>query len=158
VDPSSQDTAGVRFPPPLIYAGGFVVGYAVHQFVPAHLRAELSAPQRVAAWCLVAAAVLLAGSALFLFRRAGTTPNPTKRTTALVLHGPYRFTRNPIYLGFAALYLGLALLVNSLWPLLLLPAVIALVQTHVIAREEAYLEARFGEEYRTYKARVRRWI
>jgi len=95
---------------------------------------------------------------VFLFRRAGTTPNPTKPTTALVLRGPYRFTRNPMYLGFAALYLGVTLLVNSLWPLLLFPAVVGLVQGRVIAREEAYLEAKFGNEYRAYKMRVRRWL
>jgi membrane protein DedA with SNARE-associated domain/protein-S-isoprenylcysteine O-methyltransferase Ste14 len=153
-----QATSGIRFPPPLIYAGAFVVGYALHRFVPLRPWAEAGTVQRAVGWCLVAVWVPLSVSAVFLFRRAGTTPNPFKPTTALVLYGPYRFTRNPMYLGLAALYLGLTLLVNSLWPLLLFPAVIALIQTQVIAREEAYLEARFGEEYRAYKARVRRWM
>src|SRR3989449_10916364 len=76
----------------------------------------------------------------YLFRRAGTTPNPTKPTSALVIWGPYRFTRNPMYVGMATLYVGGTLLLNDLWPLALLPVVIALVQRRVIAKEEAYLE------------------
>ncbi len=153
-----QDKSGVRFPPPLIYAGLFVVGYALHRFLPVRFWAEPAPAQPVIGWGLVAASVLLSASAVWLFRRAGTTPNPWKPTTALVIRGLYRFTRNPMYLGFAALYLGLTLLVNSVWPLVLFPGVIALVQTQVIAREEAYLETKFGEEYRAYKARVRRWL
>ena len=154
----TNDTSGIRFPPPLIYVALFGVGYAVHRVAPLRLWPVPGTAPRVIAWCLVAAWVLLTGVAVFLFRRAGTTPNPTKPTTALVLRGPYRFTRNPMYLGFAALYLGLTLLVNSLWPLLLFPAVVGLVQGRVIAREEAYLEAKFGNEYRAYKMRVRRWL
>ncbi len=154
----SNDTSGIRVPPPLIPAGLFAVGYAVHRFVPVRLWVEPGTAQQVIGWGLVAGSVLLAASAVYLFRRAGTTPNPTKPTTALVAYGPYRLTRNPMYLGFAALYLGLTLLVNSVWPLLLLPGLIALLQTRVIAREEAYLERTFGEEYRAYKRRVRRWL
>lgn len=152
------DTSGIRFPPPFIYAGGFVAGYALHRLVPLRLWAEPGVAQRLIAWCLVAVWVVLSVSAVFLFRRAGTTPNPAKPTTALVTRGPYRFTRNPLYVGLAALYLGLTLLVNSLWPLLFFPGVIALVRTRVIAREEAYLEAKFGDEYRAYRMRVRRWL
>jgi protein-S-isoprenylcysteine O-methyltransferase Ste14 len=76
----------------------------------------------------------------------------------MVVHGPFRFTRNPMYVGLVALYMSLSLFVNSAWPLILLPVVIAVVQRQVIVREEAYLEGKFGEQYRAYKARVRRWI
>jgi len=76
----------------------------------------------------------------------------------LVIWGPYRFTRNPMYVGMATLYVGGTLLLNDLWPLALLPVVITLVQRRVIAKEEAYLERTFGDVYRAYKARVRRWI
>ncbi len=154
-----SDTSGVRIFPPFVYAGAFALGYAVHRFVPIHLwPGTLPPAARAAAWGLLGAWAGLAGSAVFLFRRAGTTPNPTKPTTAIVVHGPYRFTRNPMYVGLVALYLGLTIFVNSLWPLALLPVVVALVQRHVIAREEAYLEAKFGDEYRAYKDRVRRWL
>jgi protein-S-isoprenylcysteine O-methyltransferase Ste14 len=119
---------------------------------------EPTALESVLGWGLLVAGVLLAVSAAYLFRRAGTTPNPTKPTSALVIWGPYRLTRNPMYVGMAVLYFGGTLLLNDPWPLAFLPFVMALVQRRVIAREEAYLERTFGDEYRSYKARVRRWI
>jgi protein-S-isoprenylcysteine O-methyltransferase Ste14 len=119
---------------------------------------EPTAVESVLGWGLLVAGVLVAVSAAYLFRRAGTTPNPTKPTSALVIWGPYRFTRNPMYVGMAVLYCGGTLLLNDPWPLAFLPLVMALVQRRVIAREEAYLERKFGDEYRAYKARVRRWI
>ena len=154
----SPDTSGVRVLPPLIYAGLFIVGYAVHRAVPVRLWSDPRPPVRLVAWGVVAAGALLAASAVALFRRAGTTPNPTQPTTALVIHGPYRVTRNPMYLGLGLCYLGVALLVNSVWPFVLFPAVIVWVQRWVIAREEAYLERTFADDYRTYRARVRRWL
>jgi protein-S-isoprenylcysteine O-methyltransferase Ste14 len=156
--PSSPDTSGVRVLPPLIYIGLFLVGYALHRPVPVRLWGDVPPFARLVGWSLVGAGVLLAVSAVVLFRRAGTTPNPTRPTTALVLHGPYRFTRNPMYVGLGLCYLGATLLVNSAWPLVLIPVLIALVQRWVIAPEEAYLERRFGAEYRAYRARVRRWL
>jgi len=154
----SSDTSGVRVLPPLIYAGLFLAGYAVHRFLPLRLWGDPPAALRLVGWGLILAGVLLAASAVMLFRRAGTTPNPTRPTTALVLHGPYRFTRNPMYVGLGLCYLGTALLVNSIWPLILLPGLIALVQRWVIAPEEAYLERKFGAEYRSYRTQVRRWL
>ncbi len=154
----SPDTSGVRVFPPLIYVGLFSVGYTAHRLAPMHLFVDLPPAVRLLGWALVALALLLSGSAAFLMFRAGTTPNPRRPTTALVAHGPYRFTRNPMYLALALLYLGLSLLVNSAWPLALFPVALMLVERWVIVREEAYLERVFGEAYRAYKARVRRWL
>jgi protein-S-isoprenylcysteine O-methyltransferase Ste14 len=155
---ASSETSGVRFPPPLIYAGGFAAGYGAHRLLPIRLWPDSTAVESRLGWGLLVAGVLLAASAAYLFRRAGTTPNPSKPTSALVIWGPYRFTRNPMYVGMTTLYLGGTLFLNDPWPLVFLPVVIALVQRYVIAREEAYLERKFGDEYRAYKARVRRWI
>lgn len=155
---TTQDTSGIVFPPPLIYALGFAIGYGLHRLRPVALVPGDGVPRKVIGWVLVAACAALTGSALYVFRRAGTSPIPIKPTTALVVRGPYQFTRNPMYLAFAALYLSLTLFLNALWPLLLFPLVIALVQRRVIAREEAYLERTFGDEYRAYKGRVRRWL
>lgn len=156
---ATNDRSGVRIFPPFIYAGLFALGYAAHWFVPLHLWPDGTPPAlRAIAWILIAVWLGLSASAVFLFRRAGTTPNPMQPTTAIVVHGPYRFTRNPMYVSLVALYVGGTLFVNSAWPLILLPVVVLLVQRQVIAYEEAYLEAKFGEEYRAYKARVRRWI
>lgn len=156
--PVANDTSGVRFPPPFIAAGVFVVAYAVHWFAPLPLAATPGAAQRTVGWALVALALLLSSGSVFLFRRAGTTPNPLRPTTALVVHGPYRFTRNPMYVAFAVLYIGVTLLVNSAWPFVFFPVMITLLDRLVIVREEAYLEAKFGDAYRSYRARVRRWI
>ena len=155
---ASSDTSGVGFPPPLIYAGGFAAGYGAHRLLPIRLWLEPTVVQSLLGWGLLVGGVLLAVSAAYLFRRAGTTPNPAKPTSALVIGGPYRFTRNPMYVGMATLYCGGTLLLNDPWPLAFLPLVMALVQRRVIAREEAYLERKFGDVYRAYKARVRRWI
>jgi protein-S-isoprenylcysteine O-methyltransferase Ste14 len=95
---------------------------------------------------------------MVFFRRAGTSMIVTNPTTAMVTSGPYRFTRNPMYLGMAFLYIALALAFGVIWALIVLPAVIVAVDRLVIAREEPYLEAKFGDRYRAYKRRVRRWL
>jgi len=92
------------------------------------------------------------------FKQAGTSVIPWKAPSALVTDGPYRFTRNPMYLGMAALYAAIALGAGSLWALALLPIVLVVIQVAVIRREEAYLERHFGEPYREYRSNVRRWI
>ena len=89
---------------------------------------------------------------------AKTTANPHRPTTRLVLSGPYRFSRNPMYIGLTLLYAGLMIYLRSVWGLLLLPIVVWLVTTWVIVPEEKYLEKKFGTEYLNYRSTVRRWI
>jgi protein-S-isoprenylcysteine O-methyltransferase Ste14 len=96
--------------------------------------------------------------AIIAFRRAGTRPEPWKPVTAFVTSGPYRFTRNPMYVGFTLIYLGVAAMVNTAWPLWFLPAIFLTMHFGVVRREEAYLERRFGDDYRAYRDRVRRWL
>ena len=93
-----------------------------------------------------------------LFFRARTHLIPNRPANALVMAGPYRFTRNPMYVSLTAVYLGVCVLMLSLWALLLLPLVLMVIYTKVIAPEEAYLERRFGGEYAHYRKRVRRWL
>ena len=107
---------------------------------------------------LIGGAVVPTILALRNMRRAGTNVNPTQPTTALILEGAYRFTRNPIYLGLTLLYTGIAILANTLWPILLLPGALFVMTRGVIEREEAYLEQKFGTQYVAYKAKVRRWL
>jgi protein-S-isoprenylcysteine O-methyltransferase Ste14 len=150
------DHSGVRFPPPFAFAIPFCIGLLIHRFYPIGLgpREILAIPGLI----LAVGGFLLVLFAMGFFVRARTSPLPIKPTTAIVATGPYRFTRNPMYVGMTLLYVGLALWLDSLWPLLLLPAALWVVQRYVIAREEVYLEAKFGDEYRRYKERVRRWI
>jgi protein-S-isoprenylcysteine O-methyltransferase Ste14 len=150
------DNAGVHVPPPLIYLGTFALGWVLHRVAP---RAILPAGEaRAAGTVLVAAWVLLTVWTMTCFRRHHTSVIPVKPTTALILKGPFRVTRNPLYLGMVLLYAGVAFWLNALWPLVLLLPLIAVIQGYAIAREERYLTRVFGDEYRAYCRRVRRWI
>jgi protein-S-isoprenylcysteine O-methyltransferase Ste14 len=149
------DVAGVVAPPPLIYAAGFAVGMLVQHFHPVTVLPGIRGT--IVGAVLVLAAVLLY-PALVAFRRAGTRPEPWKPTTALVTSGPYRFSRNPMYVGFTLAYAGAALCLHAAWPFVLLPVVLAVMRFGVIAREERYLVRLFGAEFEAYRARVRRWI
>jgi protein-S-isoprenylcysteine O-methyltransferase Ste14 len=153
---SGGDQAGVRVPPPLIYIAGLLGGLALEAPVPI---AGLPLGLAVASGIIgVAIWLTLDGSAMLLFQRARTSVVPMKPTTALVTSGPYRVTRNPMYVGMSFLYVGLALAFGVIWALVLLPAVLLIVDRMVIPREERYLEAKFGDQYREYKSRVRRWL
>jgi protein-S-isoprenylcysteine O-methyltransferase Ste14 len=143
-------------PPPFIYLVGLGIGWLLDAWYP--LGRIPDTARWVLGGTLGVAGLGIMLSALRLMRRAGTAINPTKPTTRLVLAGPFRFTRNPLYLSLLLIYGAIAVLTNGIWGLVLLPAVIVTLQRVVISKEEAYLERRFGEEYRSYRARVRRWI
>ena len=150
-----RGTAGVIAPPPVIYLGFLGLGFALEGLLPG---AELPA---WAQW--LGAVVIVAGVALMIsfelaFKRAGTDANPYRPSSALATDGPYRFSRNPGYLGMAITYIGITLAAEVPWALVMLvPATLA-IQYGVIAREERYLERLFGEEYLSYKRTTRRWI
>ncbi len=150
------DHPGVVMPPPLVYAGGLVAGALIDQFMPIPL---VDAPARwIVAGVLILIGLILASGGTTRFRRAGTAVQPYKPSTTVVTDGVYQFSRNPIYLGLTAFYLGLAFAVNSGWVILLLPLVLVVMHYGVIRREERYLEGKFDAAYRDYKVRVRRWL
>lgn len=153
---SSNDHAGVRFPPPLLYVAGLGLGFLLGVLWPLP---ALSQPvgTSLALLCL-ALYLAFCGWAMVLFRQFHTSLVPIVPAKALVTRGPYRVTRNPMYVGLAFLYAGIALYFGSSWGLLLLPVVLVAVDRMVIAREERYLERRFGAAYTHYKTQVRRWL
>lgn len=155
-DPNNLDHADVRIPPPLIYVAGFVLGLVLERFLPVSVLPKI--PSRVAAVLCIAVGATIAVWSVGLFHRERTSFVPIKPVTTLVIYGPYHFTRNPMYLGLVCIYAGLALWFEAFWALILLPVVVVLIQQYVIIREEQYLERKFGDEYRRYKANVRRWI
>ncbi|MGF1473357.1 MAG: methyltransferase family protein [Rubrobacteraceae bacterium] len=107
---------------------------------------------------LLGGGVLLGSWFEHTLRRARTPANPYKPVAKLVEDGPFRYSRNPGYISFTMTYAGIASLANAFWAILLLPVAVRLIRQGVIEREERYLEARFGEEYRRYKERVPRWL
>jgi protein-S-isoprenylcysteine O-methyltransferase Ste14 len=155
-----EQTAGVRVPPPLYYLGGLAVGFAIEAMVGGPLFPRQAAPGYwlVPGAALITVGLVLCASAIVMVRRSGSSIRPDRPTTALVVRGPYRWTRNPMYVGLAILSAGIAVVANALWPLLMLIGVLGIVRRRVIAREEAYLERAFGREYRRYRDRVPRWF
>jgi protein-S-isoprenylcysteine O-methyltransferase Ste14 len=154
-DPHAVARLGV-FRPPLIYLAAIASGLALHWAWPRPMPAGV--PSRPLGSALVVASVLLFGLSVRRFRAAGTPVPARKPTTAIVRTGPYRFSRNPIYLAFSLFQLGVAIWVGSWWLVATLAVALAIIHYLVVPREERYLEARFGAEYRDYKAAVRRWL
>jgi protein-S-isoprenylcysteine O-methyltransferase Ste14 len=153
---SKQDTPGVIAPPPLIYLTALVIGLSLSYLAPTPFLPRSLAYGLGAVLILIGAWIILSARRMML--RAGTAIRPTIPTTALVITGPFRFTRNPLYVGATLIYVGIAVAGRSLWALALLLVVLAVMQRGVIDREEHYLERRFGADYVRYKERVRRWI
>ena len=167
---SNTDHPGVIAPPPLIYLGFLLAGWGVSAlgarpeivaagfgWLAAGFDLEI-ATRRGAALTLIIGGLLLDGMAAGLFRRRGTAVEPWKPSTALIIEGPYRFSRNPIYVGFAITYLGLAIAMDSWIALILLVPCLLVVDRFVIQREERYLSAKFGAAYDAYRQAVRRWL
>ncbi len=160
---NAQQSAGnpLRFlmhvPVPWVFVLAYLVGVAVERA----LRPAASVPSTIvpaAGAVLLALGVVIAGWSLTLFRRARTTTVPGKASASLVTSGPYRFTRNPMYVALSLAYLGEAGLLKQFWPVALLPLVLAYLHWVVIPVEEARLREVFGEPYDRYRASVRRWL
>ena len=145
-----KDNPGVIARPPLIYLGALALGLGLHAAAGVPILPGTVA--RVLGVVLIASAVAIVVAA---FRAMARAERPT---TAIVTDGPFRYTRNPIYVALTLFYLGIGMVLNALWVLLLIVPVIVVMQLGVIAREERYLERKFGDKYLRYKARVRRWL
>jgi protein-S-isoprenylcysteine O-methyltransferase Ste14 len=151
-----RDNPGVIAPPPLIYAGALAAGLLANRLYPISF---LPRPvSRALGWSAVLAGLAIGFLGFREMKRAETNVDPYKPTTAIVEAGPYRYTRNPLYVGMTLIYAGFTARANALPAALVLPAALAVMRRGVIEREERYLERKFGDEYLQYKARVRRWL
>jgi protein-S-isoprenylcysteine O-methyltransferase Ste14 len=146
---------GVHFPPPLLFVAGFTLGWLLGRLWP--LGSGNAVLEAVGA-IVAGAGLALAAWAMSTFLLAGTPIMPNRPATTLVTHGPYRYSRNPMYTSLTLLYAGLALATATWWALVLLPGVLYVLHLAVIAREERYLTEAFGGAYREYAQRVRRWM
>ena len=141
--------------PPFVYFAAILVGSALQIVWPLHFLPSGIAPLGAV---LVAAAVALFVTSVRQFRAAGTPVPGDSPSTAVVDSGPYRFSRNPIYVAFSLLQLGIATWADSVWLLVTLVGAVAGMALVVIPREERYMARKFGDSYLDYKRRVRRWV
>jgi len=151
---STEQGAAVRVPPPLVFAAAIVLGW----LVPG-LRLHQHHAARIGAGAvLIALGLALGGAAIGLFRKTGQDPKPWEPTPSLIFDGPYRFTRNPMYLGMTLFTLAAAALTGHFWIAALVPVALAAVHFTAVLPEERYLTAKFGDEYIKYTTRVRRYF
>lgn len=153
----AEDTAQVVIMPPFAWALAAIAGFALNWLLPLPFM-PATVPAGWLGGALFVAALALATWAIVTIARAGSNVPTNLPTTSIVDTGPYRFTRNPIYLGMLLGQLGLTVAFDSLWLLITLAPFALVIRYGVVAREEAYLERKFGEVYRGYRARVRRWL
>jgi len=153
---NQTDHADVKIAPPVLMLLHIIAAFILDWLIPF----PIVMPQLMK-WfgiLLVLAGLALGFTAVRQLTRANTTLDPYHSVTAIVTDGPYRFTRNPIYLGFVCMLIGIPLAFGTYWGALLSPIFILLMNNLVIQHEEAYLEKKFGSVYANFKSRVRRWV
>lgn len=153
---SHKDHADVKIHPPVLLLIHIIGVYLLNRFLPL----PFAFPKFLVwvGYALVLIGFGLAFSAAIRFMQARTTLDPHGSVSAIVTDGIYRFTRNPIYLGFVGMLIGFPFIFRTYWGLILSPIFIVLMNILVIQHEEAYLEKKFGEPYTSFKSRVRRWL
>lgn len=154
----SKDRAEVRVFPPGVPLATILLGVVLHRFWP--IPVVLPAPARywIGGMVVVFSILGLGLRAIILFRRSGQNENPWKPTPEIVDRGPFRLTRNPMYLQMVLACLGVSIILSNTWILLLTPVCALVLQQFAILPEEEYLERKFGDSYRDYQRRVRRWL
>lgn len=159
-DKKPADIPGVVAPPPLILLAAVVLAWVLDYILPmAWLPAAgLANPLTWLGAAMMAGSLALAIWSIRLFRAARTNPEPWKPSKAIVASGPYRFTRNPMYLGMVLFLLGLSLAAGQEWGVVLTPVLWLAYDRLVVAREEKYLTKKFGAEYEALRTRTRRWL
>ncbi len=156
---SSRPKGWTLLPPPLVFAAPLVLGLLLHSRSPVvPVSPPLGRGLRGLGIALIGIGAAHTLSSAAIFARTRTTIVPHRRSSALVLRGAYRWTRNPMYVGLSLVYVGVAALGAAVWPLLLFPVPFLVMDRRVIPMEERQLEATFGPLYTAYKARVRRWL
>ena len=151
------DTAQLPFPPPFVFLTFLIIGSILSAIIPIDLQIPIGL-RLLLGVALLAIGFFIASRAIRVMMHARTPVDPFEPTTAIVSEGPYRFSRNPIYLALSIVYLGLAIALNAVWAIIIWPLVFIAVTYLIIVCEEKYLEAKFGDVYMQYKSKVRRWI
>ncbi len=151
-----REGPGLPVHPPVVYLLALLVAVGLNFLWPIPVLPEWWGV--ILGVLVIALGVAIMPAVLLWFRRAGTAFDPHKPATALITDGPYRFSRNPAYVALTLWYLGIGLVLNNVWVLLLVLPPVLIMDRRAIPREERHLEEKFGQEYVRYKARVRRWL
>jgi protein-S-isoprenylcysteine O-methyltransferase Ste14 len=158
MDDQQVDNASVRFPPPLVYLAGILLGVAAHRWLWP-FRLEIGNAVRISLALVVAVMGITFNVLSFQrFRGTGQDVKPWTSTPEIIAEGIYHYTRNPMYVGLAFVQLGISIALGNLWIAALLLPVLYIVYVSAVRPEETYLERKFGDEYRTYRSSVRRWL
>jgi protein-S-isoprenylcysteine O-methyltransferase Ste14 len=146
----------ILVPPPFIYVAFYVIGMVIQKVIPIVL--PVGRFMRLPGFILTVIGIGIGVWSVLLFDRSKTSVVPIKPALVLVQSGPYQWTRNPMYLSLLITYTGASFFFQSFWGLILIPIVMVVVTRIVIEKEELYLQIKFGEEYRRYQSKVRRWL
>ena len=160
METENEHAAAVKFPPPILPLVTIVAGHLLGRFLPLFPDSALPTPERywIGSLIAVAAVLVLVVLPFSQFQQSGQDPKPWTPTPEIVVAGAFKFTRNPMYLGMIVFCLGFAIILSDVWILILTPVCGWLIYHLAIRHEEDYLEEKFGESYRAYKATVRRWM
>lgn len=153
---SETDNPGIHIPPPIYVAAIIALALGITEFYP--LALPYYPPMLWSGYLIVAVGIVNLLLCAWQFHRHETDIRPHKPASCMIMAGPYRYSRNPIYLSFLLLQLGYGLAIQQPWVILMLPISYLVLRYHVVANEEAYLKRKFGEDYEEYRAQVRRWL
>ncbi len=146
-------------PPPLLYLGGFGIGWLIDRILPLSIVSDnLKSVEVVIGGTLIVTGLFIMITGLYTFKKAHTSITPNLKTKQLITTGPYRFSRNPLYTGWAVTYIGVLLVMNIIWCIFTLAIIMVIFNKVIIPREEEYLRNEFGESYLLYSKQVRRWL
>jgi len=152
-----MDHANVIIRPPIIYLIPLAIGIILNAWMPLILLPDPLIGNLIG-WPLLIAGIFLMVWALKIFSKGGEDKHPNTPTNKILKDGPYTFSRNPMYLAFNIIYVGIVLIVNTIWLIIFLPIAFIILHYGVVIREEQYMGKKFGTEYKKYKSEVRRWL
>lgn len=155
---NKKDNPGVYIPPPLIYILTFLAAVFIQKKIPIGDSLFHQQLIKIVGVILIIIALLFLDRSLRQFFLSKNTLITIKPASSLQTNGIYSITRNPMYVGLAIVYMGIACFIGNWWNIILFPVLLLIVQEYIIKREEKYLERRFGQEYLDYKSKVRRWL
>jgi protein-S-isoprenylcysteine O-methyltransferase Ste14 len=157
MNPPESSTLKIIAPPPVLYLAAMFVACVLHMTTNTTLHRGDYFVSILGILVFIASAVF-ARWAFITMKSAGTSASPRETSKNLTTFGPFKYSRNPIYVAMTGLYIGFALIINAIWPFVVLVPLLVVMQWGVILREEQYLALQFGEEYLNYKKNVRRWL